>query len=97
MMRYTIHIHCSGKGCRKLNKGNLHSFGSPHLMSASAKPRSSGMSKTIIKPEIDIRWTYRFYRKPAGPMMKQDELILTQVASVQCKCTLVSSESLTGQ
>jgi hypothetical protein len=52
--KYTIHIHWSGKGWRKSSKGNLHSFGSPQFMSASAKPLSSGMSKTIMKPEIDI-------------------------------------------
>jgi len=59
-MRYIMHIHCSGKGCRKLNKGNLHSFGSPQFISASAKPLSSGMSKTIMKPAIYIRRTSDF-------------------------------------
>ena len=60
IMRYIMHIHCSGKGCRKLNKGNLQSFGSPHFISASAKPLSSRMSKTILKPAIEIRRTSDF-------------------------------------
>jgi hypothetical protein len=62
-MRYIIHIHCSVKGCRKLNKGNLHSFGSPQFMSASAKPLSSGMSKTIMKPVIDVRKDIQIFNK----------------------------------
>lgn len=72
IMRYTIHIHWSGKGCRKSNNGNLHSFGSPQFISASAKPLSSGISKTIIKPEIILE-RYTNFKNTQVELVRQSE------------------------
>ena len=55
--RYATYIHSNGSGFKKLNNGNLHSVGSPHLMSAYDKPRSWGRSITISRPKDQTKVT----------------------------------------